>query len=275
MSKQHSTQPSRSLSVTFTGSTLRRAIKAKRRENRRLVIKELFTMKKRNLLRQPLGALVALAIVVFGGAGVYAAANWFGGVVSVKSDNSIMTVDLSKCESNMPPGIEPTSDRSNIKFKITGTPHIEAKELQRKLLVNCEFDSVLKIYQAKLGTPVGTPPAVIKSVDKEKNTVTFELKWGGRSTVRTFALAKDPLLLDKGAPTTLSALRLGDYVMFAYKFPESLIVNETDDPFDHVTEVLGIFKTQYDTREFLEDGKSLYSANNIMPLDWYNQINKK
>lgn len=275
MRKHDKNEPSRPLSTNFTDRTLRRAIKAKRRETRWLPLKELLHMKKRTMIRQPVGALIALAIVILGGAGVYAAANWFGGAVKVTSDDSIMTVDLTKCDSNLPPGVEPTSDRANIKFKITGSPHISAEELQRKLLVNCEFDSVLKFYQSKIGAMVGTPPAVVKAVNSSEKKITFSIRWGGEDIERTFVLAKDAQIIDKGATSDLTALRPGDYVMFAYKFDEGLIVNETDNPFDYVKEVLGVFKTQYDTREFLESAKSLYSANNIMPLDWYNQIHKK
>jgi hypothetical protein len=271
--KRNMPQPNRPLSVNFTDSTLRQAIKTKRRYDYRLIIKELFQM-KRNKLTKPAGALLALALVVLGGAAVYAATNWFKGNVTVTSDNSIMTVDLSECESNLPPGVEPKSDRSNIQFKITGTPHISPEELERKLLVRCEFDSVSKFYQSKFGASVGTPSAVVRSVDTTQKTVSFDVKWGDRGYAKTFKLASGFIVMDKGMPGSLSSLKEGDHVIFAYKLPESLIVAENQDPLDQVTEVLGAFKTQYDTRELLKDGKSLYSANNIMPLDWYNQIHK-
>lgn len=274
MSKRNIPQPSRPLSVNFTDRTLKRAITQKRQADRLAKLQGVFFMKKQ-FWKQPVGALAAIALVVMGGAGVYAATSWFGGSVKVTSDNSIMTVDLSQCESNIPPGVGPKSDRSNIQFKITGSPHISTEELQRKLLVNCEFDSVLKFYQTKFGAAIGTPSAVIKNIDKATSAITFELKWGREDYVKTFTLAADSIVMDKGEPADITALKQGDHVMFAYKLPDSTVMSELDDPFNHVEEVVGVFKTQYDTREFLEDAKSLYSANNIMPLDLYNDLQKQ
>lgn len=273
MSKQDFVQPSRPLSTNFTDNTLRRAISEKRQATGLPAEEGTITMKK-NILLQPTGVFVALAIVVLGSVGVYAAANWFGGNVEVTSDDSVMTVDLSKCESNMPPGVA-TTDRKNVKFKITGSPHIQVQDLQQKLLANCEFDSVLHIYQAKYGENVGMSSSVIKSFNPQDNSITLDFTFGGEAIEKTFSLKKDGIVYDKGQQVSTSRLKVGDYAIFAYRRDTNNNLQETDNPFNNLTSIDSIFKTQYDTRESLEGVKSFYDSNNIMPLDQYNQLQHK
>jgi hypothetical protein len=271
MNKQDLHQPTRPLSVNFTDGTLRQAIRAKRRNNRSSPVQGLFTMKQRNFLKQPAGALVALAIIILGGASVYAAANWFGGSVQISTDQSVITVDLSKCQGkNLPPGIEPASDRSNIKFKITGTPHINEGNLQRKLLANCEWQAILEFYQKQYNT-VGSHVGVVRKVDATTRTITINLEFGGKSFDKTFPLTQNAEIYNKGMRTDLASIKSGDFVMFAYDVGTPVLENE--NPFDRNLELKSIFKTQYDLREVIADGKSLYGApNNIMPLQQYEEV---
>ena len=267
--------PKRALTNNFTKRTVRRSLLAKKRLERRRRLKGLFVMQKIGFLKHPVGVFITIAILITSGAGVYAAINWFNGEVTVTSDNSILTVDLSKCNSPMPPGIEPTSDRNNVQFKITGSPHIESKELEQKLLTNCEFDTVLRFYQIKFNTFVGTSPALVKGTDTKNNTVTLSLKFGGTDLEKTVTMKPNTTIYDKGEIANLSQLHSGDYVVIAYLRGADTPMIETENPFKELDSIDSIFKTQYDTREFPEGTKSLYSSNNIMPLDQYKQIHKK
>jgi hypothetical protein len=270
---KNSTIPERPLSVDFTAMTLERAMKARRRSVRRLYLKELFTMRK-NLLKQPAGALIVTALVVLGGAGVYAATNWFNGSVQVTStDASIMTVDLSKCASALPPGIEPNRPLDKVKFKILGTPHISASDLEEHLTANCEFANVIKAQRAAAGYDVAVTPALVRSVDLGKGTITLAFSWGPWSHEATYTLTPGAKVLDKGAPATLGAFKSGDFVTFAYKIRG--VTLESVDPYAGLTAIDGLFKTQFDTRLVVQDNKHLYSDGNIMPLDLYtdNSIN--
>lgn len=216
---------------------------------------------------------MALAIVLFGGLGVYAAVNWFGGSVQITSNQSVMTVDLSKCQGkNLPSGIEPTSDRSKVQFKILGTPHISEADLQRKLLANCEWQTILDLYQQKYGT-VGSHVGVVRGTDPTTRTVTINVEFGGKSFDKPFPLTQNAEIYNKGAPTDLANIKTGDFVMFAYDVGAPVLENE--NPFDRNLEIKNLFKTQYDLREVLADGKSLYGApNNIMPLEQYDGLHK-
>lgn len=270
MKKEVTNRSPRPLSADFTESTLRRALRAKRRYDRQNAIKELLTMK---MAKKPIGALVALAIVVMGGVGVYAAGNWFNGRVQVTQDDSIMTVDLSECKDTVTPGVEPTTDRSAVKFKILGYPHIQPEELQRKLLTNCELTNVTKQLgsQEKTGKLQGLSSALVEAVDYQKGIVTLRVSWGGQEFSKTVTLASGAILKDKGQEATLKSFSPGSYVVVSYDVADSM---ENKNPWDTVIGVNGMFKTQYDTRETQKDGKSLYDTANIMPLDHYNQINR-
>jgi hypothetical protein len=269
MKKDVKTRSLRPLSDRFTETTLRRAISAKHRSDRITTLRELLSMK---LVKKPVGAVIALALVVTSGVGVYAASNWFNGRVEVASDDSIMTVDLSQCNNaSLPPGVEPSTDKKAVKFKIVGQPHIQPQELQRKLLVACEFQNVLKLTQAKSQGMQGTVSGVLGNIDYQQELVTLRFNWGGKEFFKTFALARDALLIDKGESVNLKAFTPGSFVVVTYDLDA---VTENQNPLDTVMELKSLFKTQYDTREYHNDGKSLYDTGKIMPLDYYKQLHK-
>jgi hypothetical protein len=263
-------EPRRALSANFTNKTLRRAIKAERQANRRAAIKGVFFMKKQ-FWKQPVGAFVALALVVLGGTGVYAATNWFNGGVKVTTDNSILTVDLSECKSAvMPAGIEPTANRKEVKFKILGTPHIEAKELEPRLLADCEMQTVREFYHDQYGQSINDYYATIKEINQADRTVTLAYRWGGiDENVKTFPLEQTAAIYDKGQPSSLSQLKPGDIVTFVYDLQG--YIEEGQNPFDRITALKSLFKMQYDTRQAMAVTKAAYTESNIMPLDQYNQ----
>lgn len=262
-------KPTRPLSKNFTDSTLERAINAKRRTLRRSGIRRLFKVKKTHLLKQPIGALIALAIVAAGGVGVYAATNWFNGNVEVTStDDSIITVDLSECKSAVPPGVEPSQPLDKVKFKVLGTPHISSSELKRHLLAHCEFANVLEVQRVATGHDAAVTPALVKRADPQKGSITLAFTWGPWSHEATYVLATQAKVLDKGVPATLEAFKPGDFVVFTYRFSGPIL--ENIDPYASLTAIDGLFKTQYDTR--LVQEKTLYESGNIMPLDQYNKV---
>lgn len=269
-------QPNRSLSLDFTDTTLRSAIAAKRRNDRYQAIKELFTMEnKRNFLKKPIGAFIAFAVVVTGSASVYAAANWFGGVVSVTSNNSTMTVDLSQCQGKiLPPGIDEKTDRSNVRFRITGEPHISKTDLQRKLLADCEYQTILTLGHDKYGA-ISNDVGIIKSISPSHMSMTLEIAYKGKSINKTVSFDQNVGVYDKGQNATLTDLRSGDHVMIAFNIRGPRPI-ETENLYDRDFIVKSIFKTQYDLREVINDGKSLYGApNNIMPFEQPQEMQKK
>lgn len=229
-------------------------------------------MKKVDLLKQPIGALIALAIVTIGGVGVYAATNWFHGNVQVTStDDSIMTVDLSTCRSSLPGGIDPDKPLDKVKFKIVGTPHINASDLERRLTAGCEFANVINLQRAAAGYDVAVTPAIVKHVDPKKGSISLAFTWGPWSHEATYTLTPDAKLFDKGASTTLQAFKREDFVTFTYKIQGPTLENV--DPYAGLTTIDGLFKTQFDTR-LVQEAKTIYSTGNIMPLDLYNQIHR-
>lgn len=264
--------PKRPLSVDFTATTLERAVRAKRRTMRQLYIKELFTMKK-NLLKQPAGALVAVALVLLSGAGVYAASNWFNGNAQVTStDESVITVDLSGCKSSLPGGVDPNKPLDQVKFKIEGTPHISPAELERRLLASCEFANVVEVYKTAFDYQVGVIAATVKQVDHRAGSVTLAFTWGPWSHEMTVTLIDGARIFDKGTPATLEAFKPGDFVAFAYKTDPNTMRVDTD-PFVGMTTISGLFKTQFDVLE-AQDYKTIYDTGKLMPLDQYNSIHR-
>lgn len=227
-------------------------------------------MKTLKLLRTAPGAALAIAMIVTSGAGAFALSNWFNGTVGVKQDSSVFSVDLSSCKGNMPPGVS-NSDRSNIQFKILGDPHISKADLQSKLLAECEFNAVLDFYRSNPATAQFYLPAgTIKTMTG--NEVTIAYLWGGRVQEKTFALAQGATAYKEGATVNLADIHQGDTVVFAV---EAQQLQEGTDPFNSVTEVKSVFKTKYDINTAPgASKKGFYDESNIMPLDWYNQINK-
>ncbi len=273
MSKQDFVQPNRPLSTNFTDNTLRRAIAAKQRAKSPFAEQEL-TMKKKNFLLRPAGAFVALAVIATGGAGAYAAANWFGGNIQVSSDNAIMTVDLSQCQGGtLPPGVEQDTDRSKIQFKITGTPHISEHALQQRLLADCEWQNIQNLNKNKVGASA-TAVGIVKSTDVSDKTMTATVSYGGSTFDKTFALKPNVQIYDKGSMANFSSLKPGEEVALLYNL--STPVTEGTSPFDQDISLKGIFVTQYDLRDVVAKEKPLYGQpNNIMPLSQYDQLQHK
>jgi len=228
-------------------------------------------MNSLKFLRTLPGAIAALIVVGAGSAGVYALSNWFNGDVSVKQQASVFSVDLTQCKGPLPPGVE-SSDRSKVQFKILGERHISATQLQRQLLVQCEFDAVVDFYHQNPATKdlslhVGTIKVVSGS------DITFEYSWGNKVKERTLALASNTTIYDQGAAITTQSLHPGDNVIFVTSTPPH--VEEGADPLLSVSQVRSVFRTQYNAAEAPGVGKKgFYEDNHIMPLDWYNQIHK-
>lgn len=273
MKKHEKSEPNRPLSINFTDRTLKRAIKAKRRESARASLRGVFIVKKQ-FLKQPVGVLVALGLVVLGGAGAYAATNWFNGSIGVKEDQTILTVDLSECKSAvMPAGIEPAADRREVKFKILGDPHIGGEKLEKSLLADCEMQAVREFYKQQYGGSLAEHFGMVKKVDLSERTVTLSYTWGGSSSEMTWRLDNGAQLYDKGQPAELAQFKEGDTVVFAYDLGG--YIEEGQDPFKKITSLRSLFKMQYDTSQAMGVTKAFYDESNIMPLDWYNQIHKK
>lgn len=224
-------------------------------------------------VKQPLGALIAVAIVIVGSVGTYAAMNWFNGEVRVASEDSVMSVDLSRCAaSQLPPGVEQTDDRKNVQFKIMGTPHIDAPALQHKLLTQCESDVVSDFYTAHYpGQKIGTHPSTVKAITPY--TITLEVLWENRYTDKTFSITQDTSFYTLSQPSNLKDLKVGDTVVYAYDLTGSYI-DETKNPMNTVDSVKSVFKTQYDTKDTYGKAGLDYATANIMPMDYYKQLHK-
>lgn len=261
MKSENQTKPKRQLSSHFTNDTLRLAATARRRADRLSTVKDMVTMKKQfNILRQPAIGMAALAVVVLGGAGAYAAANWFSGSIGVTSNESLISVDLSECDVRLP-GISESADQKNVQFKITGTPHISEQDLQRKLLAKCEMQTIFGNNAAADGNLVG----VIKSMNVPRGIATIEIPFGGTTTTTTIQVDPAASIYDRGRTARLSDFKDGDYVAFQYQTDGSIV--ENGGPFEKVLVITHLFKTQYDLREVAGKENPLYGApNNIEPL---------
>ena len=267
-------EPRRNLRLDFTAHTVRRAAVAKRRANRKqqyvMFFKEPFSMKSLKILRTAPVMGLAVALVIAGSASAYAFSNWFNGAARVSQDSSVFSVDLSTCKGNLPAGVS-NSDRSKVQFKILGSSHIFAADLEAKLLAECEFNAVLDFYHSNPATAnYYLSAATAKAVSG--NAVTVEYVWGGQAQQKTLALALGATVYQEGRLVTLADIHPGDHIVLAV---EAQPLQEGVNPFDSILTMHSIFKTKYDTT--IGPGtskKGFYEDNNIMPLDWYNQINK-
>lgn len=269
-------QPRRTLRADFTAYTMRHATTAKRRadakQQLRAFFKEPFSMKSLTFLRSAPGAALAVAIVATTSVSAYALTNWFNANVTVKQNNSVLSVDLSQCKGSLPPGIEPSADKSNIQFKILGTSHISTEQLQRQLLAECEYNAVVDFYHNNSeGQSYSLYPSTVKEINAD-GTITLDYFWGGQTIEKTFEAPKAASIYDQGNKIGLQGLKAGDTVVFAAETPR---VIEGSDPLAAVGEVKSIFKTQYDTREAPEASKkAFYEESNIMPLGMYEQLHQ-
>lgn len=270
---QVSSEPRRPLQADFTAQTMKRAHVAKARRARKKQLqaigKGFFSMKSIKFLRTVPGAALALAMAATGSVGAYALSNWFNGEVTVRQNDSVLSVDLSSCKGDFPPGVDST-DRSNVQFKIVGNPHISADELQQQLLAECEFNAVLDFYKSNQATKdFYLPAGTIKHVNDGNVTITY--LWGGEIQEKTYKFAESGSVYNEGAPAALKDLQVGDSVVFALELAAQ--PQEGIDPFAQVGTVQSIFKTKYDTNQAPGTSKKgFYEGANIMPLDHYNKI---
>jgi len=283
----------RPLASDFTERALRNAIRAKQRRVSKkrfdFLKTEIFPMKLLKSLRTVPGAAAVVAIVATSSVGAYALSNWFGGTVPVKEDASVFSVDLSSCRGSVLPGINENDDLHNIKFKITGRPHISAQDLQQDLLGDCEYNAVVDFYAAKFPeagfTNTGHPAAASQRFNYTLLPATVVVANHGSITVkstgskadsfgtRTLTLAPDASIYDESRTASVDALQPGDSILFvAYSASAgapmtegTTLLNKSD------IQVRSIFKTHYN------DGTSSsfgYQTNNVMLLDQYQQLHK-
>jgi len=266
---KYTVKPRRPLTSNFAERTLKDSIAAKKYSRQRK-----FAMQLQKILKQPAGALAALGIVLFSAAGTYAAINWFNGHVGVKTDNSIMSIDISSCKNAWLPGFPDNQDMHNVQFKILGEPHISQADLTHDLLAQCEYDAVTDFYHGKQETKnIDLHGSKILAVDN--NAVTLSYLLGGKTMSKQFQLSPDATFYNQGVAAKMSDLKVGQTVIFATAGQTSYL--EGTDPLQNITKVLSVFITQYDTMSAPVGGKgsSSYDAKNIMPLDMYNRLYKK
>jgi len=270
-------KPRRELRTDFTAHTLRSAVRAKRRIARKqkllIPIKEI-QMKKLHVLRTMPGIAAIVAVIVTTGVGAYALNNWFGGSAPVKQTNSVLSVDLSACQGNLPAGVSDTTDRHNVQFKVLGDPHISASDLQTKLLEDCEFSAVQSFYHGKLAANSALLAGKVKAVDGQYITLEYPLAQGTASKV--FWLVSGATIYNQGQLTTSGTLKVGDPVMFEVVYPTDYVAHEGQDGLATISQVRSVFKTTYNMLDAPSASKSgfLYDKANIMPLEQYNQLKK-
>jgi hypothetical protein len=266
-------EPRRPLRADFTAYTMHHAATAKRRvtnkQQFRTFLKEPFSMKSLTFFRTAPGAVLAVAIFATTGAGAYALTNWFNADVTVKQNNTVLSVNLADCKGTLPPGIESGEDKHDIRFKILGNPHISAADLQQRLLAECEYQVVVDFYHNKL-TNAHLQVGKITSIGNDKIALTYP--WGGKTNEKTFSLTASSTIYDQASPITFRDLRIGDNIVFV---THGQAAQEGVDPLAAANDVLSIFRTQYDPAQAMSASKNgFYENNNIMPLDMYNQLHK-
>jgi hypothetical protein len=268
--KRQQTMPRRPLRADFTSVTFRRAKTAKRRATHQFS-GDLFVMKKPfHFMRTASGAALGMAVIAAGSVGVYALTNWFGGNPTVTESTSIMHIDLSSCKGNLPAGVEPTDNRQDIQFKITGTPHISADNLQRQLLTDCEFNAVSGFYNPgkTYESQYGILPAIVTGVHGNTFTVSYQSMQQQQLETKTFTINPDTLLYDQGNAASMSDFKPGDTVVIAAAYT-TMPHLETDDPWP-AAPVHSVFKTKYDLSKASGVRKSSglnYGADHIVPMD--------
>jgi hypothetical protein len=268
-------EPHRSLRADFTVHTMRHAAKAKRRvtakQQIRAFFKEPFSMKSLSFLRTAPGAVLAVAILGAMSASAYALTNWFNADVTVKQNNTVLSVDLSECKGKLPPGVESGQDQHNVQFKILGNPHISVADLRQQLLAECEYQAVVNFYRNQPITKSANVH-VGKVIAASDATVRLAYQWGAKTNEKTFTLSPEATVYIQGSPSVLRNLQAGDSIVFATR---DQAIQEGVDPLDSTGEALSVFKTQYDMTQAISASKNgFYEDNNIMPLDMYKQLHK-
>lgn len=223
-------------------------------------------MKSSKIWRAAPGMAIAVAVVAVTSASAYAVTNWFNANVTARQNDSVLSVDLTGCKGNLPSGIEDGADRSNVKFKILGDPHISVNQLQNTLLADCELSAVLDTYRSQSGNQnYSYYPSEVKAINND-GTVKLDYFWAGSTNQKEFALAPDAAIYNQGTKIGAEDLSVGDKIVFVVKSP--LVIQEGSDPLGAVIQIDGIFKTQYDTRQASTATKNaFYETSNIRPLN--------
>ena len=230
------------------------------------------------------GIAVLAIIIGLGGLGAGALTNWFSGNPTAKDDGSIMSVDVSSCKDAIYSRIVPNSkpqeslgteqtDFKNLKFKITGQPHISTADLQKQLLIDCEYAAV-ETYFAERNVGDITTTGKIKNING--TMVNVEYMFNGTNHEKTIDVS-GLTLIQTSQPITQAGLKAGSYVAIAFAHPVSAeavdqsIVDATDY-FAETSQVHAVFITQYDLRDASGTPNKRgiqYETMNIMPLDTY------
>ncbi|MFZ1249638.1 MAG: hypothetical protein WAQ24_04955 [Candidatus Saccharimonadales bacterium] len=246
-------------------------------------LKELLTMKT-SIKSAPGMALLVFALGV-GTVGAGAVTNWFHGNPLVKDDASIMTVDVSSCKdaiysriipNNTPQrilGFEQT-DFKNLKFKITGEPHISAEDLQKQLLIDCEYAAVTTYFAEKYVGDMVVSGATI--TDMQESIATVDYLHKGKNYTKSIDLSSVQIV-KQGRNAPLTELKKGDYVMISFAHPTSTLYQSEEDvaSTDYFAQsspngTRALFITQHDMRQAsgTESHTGIdYKKMNIMPVD--------
>ncbi|HSW74660.1 MAG TPA: hypothetical protein VLG16_02200 [Candidatus Saccharimonadales bacterium] len=272
--KRQQAVPRRPLRTDFTSVTFQHAKTAKRRATNKLA-GDLFAMKKPfHFMRTASGAMLGVAVIAAGSVGVYALTNWFGGNPTVTESASIMHIDLSSCKGNLPAGVEPTDNRQDIQFKITGTPHISAGDLQQQLLTDCEFNAVNDFYNPgkTYESQYSILPAIVTSVHGNTFAVSYQSVQQQQPASKTFTVTPDTVLYDQGNAANTSDFKPGNTIVITTA-TAAMPHLETEDPWAGAP-VHSVFKTKYDLSKASGVSKSSglnYEADHIVPVDTLRQ----
>lgn len=273
------------LSSDFTFSVMRAATTAKKRQDNRqkftAAIKEPISMKSLQFLKTTPGLVAIFAVLATGSVSAYALTNWFGADVPVTQKGNILHVDLSECKATLPAGVPADANKQDVQYKITGTPHLSASQLQDVLLGSCESDAVRAFYAQKLPQTGFTDYSGIKANDARlqyslvvgkvistnSDSVTLNYSLGAKGTydqTKTFELSDNATVFSKSQPVALNILVAGDQVEFVAYAAGFTSPDETNGVTDQANvKVLSIFKTQYDVKA---GEKVLDAQNNLTPI---------
>lgn len=218
----------------------------------------------------PAGAVV-LAIIT-SSAGVYATANWFDGKVEVTTNETegVIKVNALACQSQTPPGFEPTADKSNLQFKTMRPDHISSDDLRELVLIGCEFSETATILQSEGFSNVASSEIV--AIGPDHITLAFNL--GPTAFHKELALDSDVKVWSLGQRAERAHLAVGDRVVIAYEFLNPLPYVEDQNQWLRPMRLQALAKTYYDTRLAPQNSKAFYEENGIMPLPHYQSFHQ-
>lgn len=223
------------------------------------------------ILRTIPGIAATFTVVAATSVGAYALTNWFGGKVHVMQKNaSVLTVDLSSCQGNLPPGVDSATNRHDVQFKILGNPHISKVDLQQDLLGSCESSAVSQFYASKFPLTGASQSnyLLVPATVVANNGTTMTVKSTGAKAAafgtRTLHIAADATVYNQGKVAAMSDLQAGDNVQVVVYSPSRTTSLEGTSIFDQQdAQLVSVFKTTYN------DGTSStldYQQANIAPV---------